>query len=247
LPLPLTETASEAAATKTAVTDVLELTVTVHVPVPVHAPCQPVNSAPEPAVAVSVTLVPGGYPSLQSPGQSIPGPDTLPLPLPPRETVNDALATKTAVTDLLESIVTMQVPVPVQSPCQPVKTAPGLAAGVKVTPAPKGYDALQVPGQLIEVPVTVPGPVTWTVSVGGPANPAETVLSPSIVTTHVGAVPLHAPPHPLNLAPAPGDANNVTVDPVIVSVQLGGQVSSVLVDTVPGPLTCMVNTGLLGK
>jgi hypothetical protein len=56
--LPTTETVTVTVAAKTAVTDVLELTVTVQVPVPEHAPCQPVNTAPEPAVAVNITVVP---------------------------------------------------------------------------------------------------------------------------------------------------------------------------------------------
>jgi hypothetical protein len=41
-----------------AVTDSAALIVIVHAPVPVHAPLQPPNVEPLPAVAVSVTLVP---------------------------------------------------------------------------------------------------------------------------------------------------------------------------------------------
>jgi hypothetical protein len=112
-----------------------EVIVKVHAPAPEQSPCQPLNTAPAPADAVNVTDALESYDSLQSPGQLIPGPETLPLPV--TDTVNvGRTAANTAVTDLSESIVTVQVPVPVHAPCQPVKAAPELGFAVSVTMVP---------------------------------------------------------------------------------------------------------------
>ncbi len=66
-------------------------------------------------------------------------------------------------------------------------------------------------------PVTVPGPVTDTVSITLPALPpvnvAVTLRALVIDTAQVGLVPLHAPPQLTNVAPVPGVAVRVTLAP----------------------------------
>jgi len=64
----------------------------------------------------------------------MPEPDTVPLPVPDLATVRLYwFRVKAAVTDFATSIVTEQVPVPVQAPLQPVKVEPVDGAAVKVT------------------------------------------------------------------------------------------------------------------
>src|SRR5439155_16605873 len=65
---------------------------------------------------------------------------------------------------------------------------------------------------LIPPPATMPLPLTETVSVKvevPPAKDALTFFAPVIETTQVVAVPLHAPPQPVKVAPAAGVAVNV--------------------------------------
>ena len=76
---------------------------------------------------------------------------------------------KLAVTARAELIVTVQAPVPVQLPLQPVKVEPATGAAVKVTMVPVANAAEQLApqempaGALVTVPV--PTPVLLTVSV----------------------------------------------------------------------------------
>ena len=57
-----------------------------------------------------------------------------------------ALTVKVAVTERAALIVTWQVPVPVQpQPLQLVKVEPVLAAALRVTTVPQGYQVAQVP------------------------------------------------------------------------------------------------------
>ena len=74
---------------------------------------------------------------------------------------------KVAVTARAALIVTLQVPVPMQLPLQPVKVEPGAGAAVKATAAPLVNEAAHVVPQ--EMPagalVTVPPPVPALVSV----------------------------------------------------------------------------------
>jgi len=120
---------------KVAVTVMLAFIVTVQVSVPLHPPpLQPVKVAPVAAAAVKVTEVPLSKDSVQSAPQSMPAPDTVPLPVPDLATVRSYLfRVKAAVTDFAASIVTEQEPVPVQAPLQPVKVEPVDGAAVKVT------------------------------------------------------------------------------------------------------------------
>ena len=70
-----------------AVTDAADVIVTLHGPLPLHAPVQPVKTEPSHAVGVSVTVIPLGYASLQSPPQPIPAGDELTEPLPSPDNV----------------------------------------------------------------------------------------------------------------------------------------------------------------
>ena len=71
---------------------------------------------------------------------------TLPLPVPPPATLRPALCRlKVAVTDRAASRATTHSPVPLQSPSQPAKAEPDAGVALRVTPAPPGYSAAQVP------------------------------------------------------------------------------------------------------
>jgi len=122
---------------KVAVTDSAAVMVTVQAPVPVQAPLQPIKVEPVAAAAVKVTEVPSHMVSEQSEPQSIPVPDTVPVPVPDLVTVRSCFCrAKSAVTDFAASMVTVQAPVPVQAPPQPPKVEPVAAAAVKVTKVP---------------------------------------------------------------------------------------------------------------
>jgi hypothetical protein len=73
---------------KVAVTDLLEVIVKLQEPVPEQSPDQPAKTEPEAGVAVRVTEVPATKDSEQSEPQLIPGPVTVPEPLPDFETVS---------------------------------------------------------------------------------------------------------------------------------------------------------------
>ncbi len=142
-------------------------------------------------------------------------------------------------------IVTVQLPVPLQGPPQPVKVwpLPGLAASVTCVPVVN--DALQAPpGQLIPagVELTEPCPVTVTLSVCIPLpleNAAVTLWSWVIASVQVLPLPLQAPLQPLKVAPPWGVAVSVTEAPL---VKLAAQVAAPqlrpdgLEVTCPGPL-----------
>ena len=109
------------------------------------------------------------------------------------------------------------VPVPVQSPLQPLNDEPADADCVSVTAVPCANVVLQVPGQLIPagVLVTVPEPdvVTDTVTCGAVANVAVTRGADApIVKLHV-PVPVQSPLHPVNTEPAAGVAVKATAVP----------------------------------
>ena len=131
-----------ATGTKLAVTEALALLmVTVQLPVPVQAPDQPVKTDCASGVAISVTVLPSPTCMLVAvlhevshwmpAGVLI----TVPLPMPALFAVNVyMLSTKLAVTvRLLPLNVTVQGPVPVHAPDQPVKVDWALGAAVRVT------------------------------------------------------------------------------------------------------------------
>jgi hypothetical protein len=101
--------------------------VTVQSPVPVHAPPQLTNVEPASGMACTVTCAPLVKLPLHVAPQSIPpGIEAMmPLPEPLFDTVRvwvvGALLVKVAVTLRAALIVTMQLPVPVHAPLQPVK------------------------------------------------------------------------------------------------------------------------------
>src|SRR3989442_1688654 len=123
-------------------------------------------------------------------------------------------------------IVTLQVPVPVQLPLQPVKVAPAAGAGVRVTTVPVVRAVEQVAPQ--EIPagelVTVPLPVPDLVTVRGEedddcTNAAVTEVASFIVPLQA-PVPAQTPPRPPELvAPAAGAAVKVTTVPVVKAVE----------------------------
>jgi hypothetical protein len=107
--------------------------------VPVQAPLQPVKVDPVAGVAVRVTLVPLLKDALQVLPQLIPdGAEvTVPVPVPALATVKANVGrANVAVTLRAVVILTVQVPVPVQAPLQPVKVDPLAAAAVRVTLVP---------------------------------------------------------------------------------------------------------------
>jgi hypothetical protein len=115
---------------------------------------------------------------------------TVPVPLPDLVTVRLTVwSAKVAVTERAALIVTVQVPVPVQAPLQPVKVESVVGAAVKVTTVPAVNEAEQVvpqemPARLL-VTVPLPAPALVTVSVlpvdtPVPVTSRETV-SPSAV------------------------------------------------------------------
>jgi hypothetical protein len=149
--------------------------VSVHVlEAPAHAPPQPSNVASEAGAAVRVTLDPVATLVLHVVPpfpQSIPLPVTLPLPV--TETVSGTVAPpppENAAVTLRSSVIEIvQVgDVPAHAPPQPLKLAPDPGVAVSVTCDPAGSLALQpeppAEVQAIPPPVTVPLPVTETVS-----------------------------------------------------------------------------------
>src|SRR5947209_11263205 len=102
-------------------------------------PTQPVKAELAPAVGVRVTRVPLVYVAVQVGPQLMPDGElvTVPVPVPVRLTVRVlCVEAKVAVTLRAALIVTVQGPVPVQSPLQPVKAELTPAVGVRVTGVP---------------------------------------------------------------------------------------------------------------
>jgi len=134
------------------------------------------------------------------------------------------LMAKVAVTACAALIVTLQAPVPVQLPLQPVKVEPAAGAAVKVTAVPLVNEAEQVAPQ--EIPagelVTVPLPAPDLVTVSAKDDwmkVAVTEVAAFIVTLQV-PVPVQPPPlQPVNVEPAAGAAVRVTTVPVVKEVE----------------------------
>jgi hypothetical protein len=72
------------------------------------------------------------------------------------------------------------------------------------------------------------------VEVVPPLKLAETLCAEFTVTVQVVAVPLHAPPQPVKVAPAPGVADSVTLAP---ASSLALHVPPVEVQLIPPPVT----------
>lgn len=127
------------------------------------------------------------------------------------------LSAKVAVTVCVALKVTVQAPVPVQSPPQPAKVEPMPAAAANVTAVPSGKVVAQVAPQVmpegVEVIAPVPLPNVLTVS-----TCAVPLLSVKMALTFVAAVtktvqapvPEHAPPQPPKVDPLEAAAVSVT-------------------------------------
>jgi hypothetical protein len=132
-----------------------------------------------------------------------------------RAKVGVGLVSKVAVTFFTASIVTVQVPVPVQAPAQPIKLEPAEDVAVKVTLAPCKKLEVQVapqstPAGLLEMlPVPVPDFVIVSANLGIRLKLAVTVFAASIVTLQV-VKPVQAPVQPAKLEPASATAVNTT-------------------------------------
>src|SRR5262245_50368600 len=146
---------------------------------------------------------------------------TVPEPAPARFTVSAKDCTpKVAVTDAAALMVTVQVPVPVQAPLQPVKVAPAAGVAVSVTAVPllKAAEHVAPPlmpaGGLVLGPDPAPARLTVRAKDCAP-KVAVTELAALIVTVQV-PVPEHPPPdQPVNVPPAAGAAVRVTTVPLL--------------------------------
>src|SRR5439155_25507079 len=102
---------------------------------------------------------------------------------------------KVAMTARAALIVTLQVPVPVQLPLQPVKVAPAAGAGVRVTTVPVVRAVEQVAPQEIPagllVTVPLPAPALDTVRAGAvdPPVPVTNRVSVSPTAPKLTSVP----------------------------------------------------------
>jgi hypothetical protein len=215
-------TADEPVPEKVAVTVFATFIVTVQVVcVPEHPPPHPLNFAPAAGVAVSTTLefaatvvlhVVAPLPHLIAP------PVTVPLPVTETESGNvDVPPEKAAVTVFALVIEKVQVvTVPLQAPPQPENVAPEAGVAVRVMLPFSVSSAVHVVApfpQLMPPPVTVPAPLTETVSGKvPPENVALTLFDALISTVQVVAVPPHAPLQPRKVCPIAGDAVSVTVE-----------------------------------
>ena len=157
---------------------------------------------------------------------------------------------KPAVTEWFALIVSMQVPVPEQSPDQPVNCTPEAAAALRVTEVPSLNCAEQVAPQLIPagelVTVPEPAPLLATVSVRSTRKVAVTVVSAFSATVQV-LVPEHPPPdQPAKTKPATGVALSVTDVPCAnVNAQVVPQLIPEGFDvTVPEPLPAFAAVNL---
>src|SRR6266511_1974950 len=152
----------EELAWKVAVAAWLALMVSVHVPVPEQSPLQPAKLEPEAAVAVRMTEVPSAKACEQVLPQSIPAGllVTMPAPLPAFATVSVLSVSKVAVTSWSALIETVQVPVPVQAPPQPVKVEPEAVVAVRVTevPSTKAWEQVEPQSMPAGLEPTVPAP-----------------------------------------------------------------------------------------
>jgi len=157
-------------------------------------------------------------PQLIVPGELVTVPEPVPVLLTVR--VKVGAGEKVAVTPAnAVPIVKLQVPVPEQAPLQPANTdALDDALAASNTAVPLLTEALQVPGQLTPLPLTVPDPVPASVTVTGNDAGMKLALTDCaefIVNAQL-PVPLQAP-----LQPAKTDADDVGVAVrVVVSPEL---------------------------
>ncbi len=143
---------------------------------------------------------------------------------------------------------TVQVPLPLQAPLQPVKVEPEAGVAVRVTVVPLGKDAEQVgpqlipAGLLVTVPLPLPALVTVRVNPIVKVKVAVTDLLASMRTVQVVAVPLQAPLQPVKVEPAAGVAVRVTVVPLGKAAEhmVPQSIPAGLLVTLPLPLPALV-------
>ena len=155
---------------------------------------------------------------LQVPPQSIPAGEEVTIPLPALLTVRMKLCkVKLALALFAASIVTVQAPVPVQAPLQPVKVEPVAGVAVSVTAVVYPKVPLQVlpqlmpAGVLATVPVPVPAGLTVSVNVWS-VKLAVTLWGVVMVTVQ-GPVPVQSPLQPIKVEPVDAVAVSVTAVP----------------------------------
>jgi hypothetical protein len=152
---------------------------------------------------------------------------------------------KVAVTLAAAFMVTTQLPPPLQAPPQLVNFQPRAGAGVSVTKVPLTKLALQVAPQLMPAGelVTVPSPLSLTLSVKSCLNVAVTDCAEFIVTKQV-PLPVQAPLQLLKTQPAAAAGVKVTWVPAVKRpLHVPGQsMPEGLLVTVPLPLTVTVST-----
>ena len=183
-------TTGAACRTKLAVAVRAPVIVTTHVEDPLQAPPHPLKVFEALGVAVSVTVDPlaklATHPVTPAAPfvivQLIPaGADvTVPLPLPPPDTLRPGEALKVAVTERALVIDTVHGEVPVHAPLHPAKTLPVLAEAFSVTEAPvenvvehpvapaTPFVIVQLMPAGVEVTVPLPVPPPETVRAGVP-------------------------------------------------------------------------------
>lgn len=140
----------------------------------------------------------------------------VPLPFPVFVTLSRCCTLlKMAVTFLASSMVTVQVPVPLQAPVHPAKEDPASGVAVKETTWPLEYEFVQPVPQLIPAGVLtiVPFPVPVLLTVNLLLKLAWTVLDEFMVTLHA-PTPVQAPLQPEKSYPLAGLAVNVTIVPL---------------------------------
>lgn len=146
------------------------------------------------------------------------------------------LGAKVALTLVRLLIDTLQVPMPVHAPSQPVNVDPPLAAAVSTTAVPAEYVCRQFPGQLIPagavVTVPAPDPALDTISAGGDVGDGDTEFEaadsgptpiPFVACTEQAyGVPLVSPEtvtglaSPVPTTDAPAGGTHIAVYPAIV-------------------------------
>src|SRR5262249_15256509 len=137
-------------------------------------PLQPAKMYPVHGAAVRVMAVPAGRASVQSLPQLMPGPVTVPYPVPPLLMLTvtvGVVAVNVAVTVVLTVGDSVHAARPEQPPpLQPASLDPLAGAAVRVVAVPAGRASVQSLPQLMPDPVTVPVPVppllTVSVTVG---------------------------------------------------------------------------------
>src|SRR5256885_15339822 len=122
-------------------------------------------------------------------------------------TVRRGRAPNDADTFLSPFIVTVHVVrVPLHEPPQLRKEKPLFGVAVRMTLWLGRKVAVQVPGQLMPPPLTVPLLGAWTVRRGRGPKDAGTFFSPFIVRGHVAPGPPHPPPPPRKMKHPAGRA-----------------------------------------